>query len=300
MKKQVNFNLNLRSAMNKTVLCLLLNLLLGSAIYAQNQLRVAGTVTDSDNVPIIGATVMVKGTLKGTVTDVDGRFSLSVDTEDEILSVSYIGYETKELKVSTTEEFRIILKDDSRLLDEVVVVGYGTQKKVNLTGSVVAVQGEELAKRPVVSTTLALQGLAPGVTVSSTSGQPGSEGESVRIRGIGTLNNSDPLVLVDNVVSSLNAVNPNDIESISILKDAASSAIYGSRAANGVILITTKRAKDGKLAINFGGNLALQSMIDKPKMLGAIDYLELYDLAVSNDTRNFNTGSPGGRTYGTD
>lgn len=298
MKKQLK--LNLRLVVNKTVLFLLFNLLIVNAVMGQSPLKVRGVVTDTDNIPIIGATVMIKGTNNGTVTDMDGKFSLSVEIPEGTLSVSYIGYETEEVQVSTTEEIRITLKDDNLILDEVVVVGYGTQKKVNLTGSVVAVKGEELTKRPVVSTTLALQGIAPGVTISSTSGQPGSEGETVRVRGIGTLNNNDPLVLVDNVASSLNAVNANDIESISILKDAASSAIYGSRAANGVILITTKRAKEGKLSISLGGNLAMQSLIDKPKMLGAIDYLELYDLAVSNDTRNFTTGVPGGRTYGTD
>ena len=218
---------------------------------------------------------------------------------DATLIISYIGYVTIEIPTGGKKNVTVTMKEDSEALDEVIVVGYGTQKKANLTGSVEAVKGQELTKRPVMSTSLALQGLASGVTVTSNSGQPGKEGEAIRIRGIGTMNNNDPLVLVDGVASSLNAVNPNDIESISILKDAASSSIYGSRASNGVILITTKRAKTNDFAINFSANVGLQTPVDLPKFLGAIDYLELYDLASANDNRN-DDGTPGGVVYGAD
>jgi TonB-linked SusC/RagA family outer membrane protein len=193
----------------------------------------------------------------------------------------------------------IRLVEDGRALEEVVVVGYGTQKKANLTGAVEAVKGTDIVKRPVMNTTLALQGLASGVTVTSNSGQPGNEGESIRIRGIGTLNNNNPLVLIDGIAGSINDVNPNDIESVSILKDAASASIYGSRAANGVILITTKRATTNDFRINFSGSAGFQRPIDLPKFLGSIEYLEMYDLANMNDTRSAD-GSPGGVTYGTD
>lgn len=264
------------------------------------QTRLTGRVVDKEGIPIINVTVKENASNVTTQTNANGLFEISVTRFPTIIYFSGVGLIEKQVDVRDRSTMSIIMQSSSEELEEVVVVGYGTQKKVNLTGSVVAVKGEELQKRPVVSTTLALQGIAPGVTVTSSSGQPGAEGESIRIRGIGTLNNNDPLVLIDGVASSLNAVNANDIESISILKDAASAAIYGSRAANGVILVTTKRAKDGKLSVNFGANAAAQSLIDKPKMLGAVDYLELYDLAVSNDARNFNTGTPGGRTYGKD
>ncbi|MDR0697976.1 MAG: TonB-dependent receptor, partial [Tannerella sp.] len=265
----------------------------------QSKTRITGTVVDQTGEPVIGANVKEKGTTNGVITNESGRFTLTV-TDNTVLQISYVGYVTQEVVTGNRTTLQITLHEDMQALDEVVVVGYGTQKKVNLTGSVVAVSGEDLAKRPVMSTTLALQGLASGVSISSTSGQPGNEGESVRVRGIGTLNNNDPLVLVDGVASSINAVNTYDIESISILKDAASSSIYGSRAANGVILITTKRAKDGKFAINFSGNLGWQQPTDMPTLLGAIDYMELYDLASSNDSRNMDTGAPGGVMYGTE
>lgn len=270
------------------------------ACHAFGQVKLTGNVTGGDGVPLSGVTVGQSQSQASTRTDTEGYFEITVNELPVVLHFSAVGFEERTVNVRSRSPVKVILISSNESLDEVVVVGYGTQKKVNLTGSVVSVRGEELVKRPVVSTTLALQGIAPGVTVSSTSGQPGSEGESIRIRGVGTLNNNDPLVLVDGVVSQLNAVNANDIESISILKDAASSSIYGSRAANGVILITTKRAKVGTMSINLGGNIGLQSLTDRPKMLGAIDYLELYDMAVSNDTRNFNTGASGGRTYGPD
>lgn len=265
---------------------------------AFGQVRLTGRIVDKDDVPIINVTVKNNSTKTSTRTGKSGEFEISVNQLPAEIFFGGVGLIDQRITVKNQEAILLTMRYSSEELEEVVVVGYGTQKKVNLTGSVIAVKGEELQKRPVLSTTLALQGIAPGVTISSTSGQPGAEGESIRIRGIGTLNNNDPLVLIDGVASSLNAVNANDIESISILKDAASSAIYGSRAANGVILITTKRAKDGKTAINLGSNIAVQTLIDRPKMLGALDYLELYDLGISNDTRNFTTGTPGGKTYG--
>ena len=266
--------------------------------YAQ-QGMITGIVKDVNGEPIIGASVKVQGTTVGTITDLDGKFSGKASS-GAVLQVSYIGYVTEKIQVGNRTGLSITLKEDSHLVDEVVVVGYGTQKKVNLTGSVEAVSGKDLAKRPVMNTMSALQGMASGVTVTSTSGQPGKEDESIMIRGIGTLNNSNPLVLIDGVASSVNAVNPQDIESISILKDASSAAIYGSRAANGVVLITTKRAEEGKLRISFNSNVGLQKMTEQPKFLGAIDYMELYDLANSNDTRNMNTGAAGGVIYGED
>ncbi len=273
-------------------LCFAFILFFSVSLFSENTGFITGIVIDKNGEPLIGVTVSIKGTTKGTITGSDGRFSIPLTESAAVLIVSYIGMESQEVKVTKNNPYiEIKLLEDNKLLDEIVVVGYGVQKKINLTGAVESVSGAKLLKRPVASTTLALQGMAAGVTVTSTSGQPGKEGETIRIRGIGTLNNNDPLILVDGVANSLNAVNPNDIENISILKDAASASIYGSRAANGVILITTKRANDNKLSINFNGNIGVQTLVDQPNFLGAIDYMELYDLATANDTRNFITGS---------
>ena len=282
-------------------LCFAFILFFSVSLFSENTGFITGIVIDKNGEPLIGVTVSIKGTTKGTITGSDGRFSIPLTESAAVLIVSYIGMESQEVKVTKNNPYiEIKLLEDNKLLDEIVVVGYGVQKKINLTGAVESVSGAKLLKRPVASTTLALQGMAAGVTVTSTSGQPGKEGETIRIRGIGTLNNNDPLILVDGVANSLNAVNPNDIENISILKDAASASIYGSRAANGVILITTKRANDNKLSINFNGNIGVQTLVDQPNFLGAIDYMELYDLATANDTRNFITGAPGGVKYGRD
>lgn len=257
--------------------------------------EIRGAVIDEEGKPLPSVSVRIKGNNKVVITDTEGRFTISVPDEHAILVFSFVGYTTKEAPAK--QGMVISLATELNNLSETIVVGYGVQKKVNLTGAVSAVKGSELLKRPVMNTTAALQGIAPGVTVAASSGQPGKEGESIRIRGIGTLNDNNPLILVDGVASSLNAVNPNDIETISILKDAASASIYGSRAANGVILITTKRATSGKFNINFSSNLGLQTLVDQPKFLGALDFLQLYDVAASNDGRGDN-GNPGGVTYG--
>ena len=198
--------------MKKTIF-LILCILCSLGAMAQKK-SITGVVTDASGESVIGASVVEVGTTNGVITDIDGKFTLMVDPNGKI-KVSYIGYQSQVLDVKGRNSFNITLKEDSHLVDEVVVVGYGTQKKVNLTGSVEAVSGKDLAKRPVMNTMSALQGMASGVTVTSTSGQPGKEDESIMIRGIGTLNNSNPLVLIDGVASSVNAVNPQDIESIS-------------------------------------------------------------------------------------
>lgn len=282
MKKQENLNLNLKPVVNKTVLFLLLSLLLSSMISAQNQLKVTGTVTDSDNVPVIGATVMVKGTLNGTVTDVDGKFSLSVEAAEAILSVSYIGYETKDVKVSTTEELRIILKDDNLILDEVVVVGYGSQRKANLTGAVTSVAVDDVEGRALVNAGQVLQGKIPGVSISQNSGRPGDEMSTIRVRGISSIdNNNDPLVIIDGFEGNIDDVNPQDIASISVLRDASSAAIYGSRASAGVILIETHSGSTG-LAIRYNGNMSLQQPTRLPETADSWVYAELKNEARRN------------------
>ena len=216
---------------------------------------IKGVVEDALG-PIAGANVVEKGTTNGTITDMDGNFTLDV-ASNAILVISYIGYQNSEIPVNGQKDFKISLKEDSQALEEVVVVGYGTQKKVNLTGSVSSVDfADQALSRPITNVSNALAGLSAGVQVQQTSGQPGSDGSKIRIRGVGTLNNQDPLVLIDGIEGSMDLVNPLDIESVSVLKDAAASSIYGSRAANGVILITTKKGKSGKLSVSYSGRIS--------------------------------------------
>lgn len=214
---------------------------MSSPVTAQDAIVVRGTVTDHTGMPLVGVNVVVKGATIGTVTDIDGHFDLPNVPKGATLLFSYIGYKSQEVKA--LEKLTITLSEDNELLDEVVVVGYGTQKKVNMTGAVSSVKVDALDNRPVTNATNALAGLAAGLSVTNTGGgTPGLESPTIRIRGQGTLNNSDPLVVIDGMAgANISDINPQDIESISVLKDAASSAIYGSRAANGVILITTKK-----------------------------------------------------------
>jgi Outer membrane receptor for ferrienterochelin and colicins len=266
-------------------------------IVQQSQRKISGVVKDKSGETIIGANISVKGyPSKGTITDLNGKFELQVP-DNATLVVSYVGYIVQEIKVNGQSVIDVILVDDSKTLEEVVVVGYGVQKKVNLSGSVESLKGENLSKKATIQTSQALQGMAPGVTITTNSGKPGSEGMSIRIRGIGTLNSNDPLVLVDGVSSSLDAVDPNDIENLSILKDAASASIYGSRAANGVVLITTKRGKAEKVGITYRTTLGITSPITRIKNASAWDYMTLYDEANANDMRDDN-GKPGGYIYG--
>ncbi|MDE5711704.1 MAG: SusC/RagA family TonB-linked outer membrane protein, partial [Bacteroides sp.] len=247
------------------------------------QKTIKGVVVDAAGEPVIGANVIVKGTTNGVITDIDGNFTLNVPVNCT-LQISFIGYTTKEVKVTAaTSNLSIKLEEDSKTLDEVVVVGYCVQKKANLTGAVSAVDFEEQAKsRPVTTVSAALAGLSAGVQVMQNSGQPGSDGATIRVRGVGTLNDANPLVLIDGMEGSMDNVNAQDIESISILKDAASCAIYGSRAANGVILITTKKGK-GRVSVNYSGRLSYAqptNLIDFVNNYA--DYMELINESFTN------------------
>lgn len=226
----------------------------------QKTVTVKGVLTDESG-PMIGATIMEKGTSNGVISDLDGKFSIRVSSPDAVLVISNVGYLTKEVKVGGREHISIKLEEDRKTLDEVVVVGYGTQKKVNMTGSVSAVNVAEMAKsRPITNVSQALAGVAAGVSVMSNNNQPGNDNASILVRGQGTLNSSAPLIIIDGTEAGINTVNPQDIESVSVLKDAASSAIYGSRAANGVILITTKSGKRGKISVDYNGYVSFESI----------------------------------------
>lgn len=216
------------------------------------QQKISGTVTDKSGKPLQGVTVGVKGTSTGTSTDENGNFSLELPPDAEVLTFSFVGMAAQEITIGDQTVFTVMLEELIIGLDDVVVVGYGTQKKVNLTGAVSSVKFEETAaSRLMVFVSPALSGLAAGVSVRQSSGRPGWDGASIRIRGIGTLNNSSPLTIVDGIEANLDFLNPRDIESVSVLKDAASASIYGSRAANGVILVTTKSGDGEKMSVNY-------------------------------------------------
>ncbi|GHT43630.1 SusC/RagA family TonB-linked outer membrane protein [Bacteroidia bacterium] len=250
------------------------------------QLRsISGIIQDAKGEPVIGANVVEKGTTNGVITDIDGKFTLNV-SGNLPLTVSYIGYRTQDVVVGNKTTFAITLVEDTQALEEVVVVGYGTQKKVNLTGAVSAVSGEALSGMPATNVVNMLQGKLPGVAITATNGQPGREGTSIRIRGVGTMNNADPMVLIDGLEASLNDVNPNDVENISVLKDAAAASIYGTRAANGVILVTTKRGKIGKPALTYNGYIGWQKAVRLQDHLSSAQYAELSNEARLNEGGN--------------
>lgn len=246
--------------------------------------RIAGTVADADGNPLPGAAVVVSGTSQGTIADNKGQFTLSA-AEGQTLVVTFLGFKEKRVEVGAQTSFRIILEADENLLEDVVVVGYDTQKKVNLTGSVSSISTKELARRPITQLSTALQGIAPGVTVTTAGGAPGADSGNIQIRGIGTFGGSDcsPLVLIDGVEGNLNSVDASQIDQISVLKDAASAAIYGSRAANGVILVTTKRAEKGRFAVTYRGYVGWQTPVVYPDVVGAEEYMLLSRRASEND-----------------
>jgi len=248
----------------------------------QQQKSVKGKVTDSSSASLPGVSVVIKGTTTGTITDANGNFSLANVPANATLQFSFVGMKSAEVSVGNKTNINVVLEDETIGVDEVVVVGYGTQKKVNLTGAIASVTSEEIAKRQVGQSSMVLQGVAPGVTVTQSSGQPGKDGGNIRIRGIGTLNISDPLVLVDGIEMAMNNVDPNLIESISVLKDAASSAIYGSRAANGVVLITTKRAKSGQFKLTYNTYYGVQSPTNLTNPVNAVDHMKFLDIANTN------------------
>ena len=246
---------------------------------------ISGKVYDTDGYPVIGAGVLVSGSTLGTVTDEEGSWTLELENENVEIEISSMGYSSQTLNVAGRSEFDVVLRPDTQFLEEVVVVGYGTQKKVNLTGSVAMVGAEEISARPISSLSSGLQGLLPGVTVVNATGQPGESNTTIRVRGIGTIGNANPLVLIDGVEGDISAVNPEDIESVSVLKDAASASIYGARAANGVLIVTTKKTQGGaaeKAKVTFGAYFGLQTPTRLPQMCDAIDFMTLDNEAREN------------------
>ena len=254
---------------------LILSILCFFAICAQAQ-TVSGVVNDESGEPVIGATVRVQGTSEGTVTDFNGKFSIKA-ASNATLTISSVGYLTQKVSVGGKSNITVTLAEDNTTLEDVVVIGYGVQKKKLVTGATVQVKGEEIAKLNTTNALEAMQSSTPGVQITSSSTQPG-KGYKVYIRGIGTIGDSAPLYVIDGVAGgNLDGINPADIESIDILKDAASAAIYGSRAANGVILVTTKQGKAGKLEISYNGAMGWSNVYKRPQMLNAQQFMTIMD-----------------------
>jgi len=256
----------------RRILFFILFLIVAAPIYAQN-VTLRGSVSDEGG-KLPGVSVGVNGSNVKTATDGNGNFAISVKRND-VLTFTYVGYQTQRITYTGQTSLNVVLKPGAIGLEETVVVGYAIQKKATLTGAVSSISAETLTKRSVASLSTAMQGTMPGVTIQQTSGQPGADGSNIRIRGIGSINsNSDPLVLVDGIEMNINQVDANMVESISVLKDAASASIYGSRASNGVILITTKRGKAGTISTTYSGYSTLQRPTNMPEVVSAWQYLQ--------------------------
>ena len=280
----------------------LIVLLLLSAVnltLAAQNITVTGTVTDpAENEPLIGATVMAKGTSAGVATDIDGNYSISVPAKSTLV-ISSIGYEPQEIAVNGRTRIDVEMRATSAMLDEVVVIGYGVQRKSDITGSISSVSGKDVNDVPVSSALQALQGKASGVNIIQNSGAPGGA-TTIKIRGTGTINDADPLYVVDGfIVDDITHINPNDIANIEIFKDAASSAVYGARAANGVVAITTKGGEKGKVSVTFDGYVGFSNPWKKIDVMGTEDYALMLDYIngtslYSADGRMYQTKNPDG------
>ena len=287
-------NQNFRKTALMAGACAILGLAYSPSVYAdaavntvqsvQQTKKVTGTVMDAMG-PVIGASILEKGTSNGTVTDIDGNFSLNVKP-GATLVISYIGFETQEIAVGNQSTINVTMKEDNTSLEEVVVIGYGVQKKKLVTGATVQVKGDDIAKLNTTSALTAMQSQSPGVQIVQANGQAGNSFK-VNIRGIGTTGDSSPLVIIDGVAGGdLNSLNPNDIESIDVLKDAASAAIYGARAANGVILVTTKQGKAGKVQVSYDGYVGFQYLAKKDDATNAKEFM------YGQELKAFNGGNP--------
>ena len=240
----------------------------------QQQNSCKGNVKDSNGEPIIGATIRIEGKTGGTVTDIDGNFTLENVKTGAKITISSIGCKSKTI-VWKGGPIQVTMQNDTNVLQETVVVGYGVQKKANLTGSVSAITAKDIEGVPVANTATLLQGRMTGVNITMNGAQAGDDNPEIRVRGVGTFGNSNPMVLIDGVegtLSQLSDISPADIENISVLKDAASAAIYGVRAANGVILITTKKGSAGSIKVNYGGSYSIQSATVLPKLLDSYNW----------------------------
>ena len=253
-----------------------------TAAFAQ-QFTVTGVVTDENHEPLIGVSVVSSKSKAGVATNVDGTYRITLNGA-ETLNFTYVGMQSYSVKVNSARVVNVVMKTAATSLDDVVVVGYGTQKKVNLTGSVQSIGSEDIVRRSVSNGSNALQGVVPGLTAVQSSGQPGADQSSLKIRGLGSLNSTvSPLVLIDGVEGDMNRIDLNSVESITVLKDAASASIYGSRASNGVILVTTKRGAQGKIKVSFNGYVGFNKATTMPEQTSAVEYMQAVDHARANN-----------------
>ncbi len=272
--------------MKKIIIYFICLLFCSAPIIAQNNIKVSGVVVDEENIPLIGANVVEKGVpANGTITDVDGKFTLTLSGKNMIIHISYIGYNDFELKVNPnqTAPYQVKLKPGAIDLQEAVVIGYGTQKKASVVGAISQIKSEDLKMASVPNLTNAIAGRVAGVITVMGSGKPGSDDSKIYVRGMGTSNSSDPLILVDGIERDWKQIDPEDIETFSVLKDASATAVYGVRGANGVILITTKRGTIGKPAVSVSVQTAIQQPIRLPKFLDSYNYAVLMNEALANE-----------------
>lgn len=257
-----------------------------NVIQQKETITVTGNVKDATGEPMIGVSVLVKGTATGSITDVDGNFSITVPKKNATLVFAYLGYKPKEMLIDKNTKLSVVLEEDSKQLDEVVVVGYGSQTKISVTGALGSVKNEEILKAPVANAGNALAGRTTGITTVQRSGEPGRDDADIYVRGIATFTdgNAKPLILVDGVERSLSGLDSNEIESINVMKDASSTAVFGVRGANGVIIVTTKTGQEGKPKISLTSNVALQNPIRMPELLNAYDWASLRNEAAFQDS----------------
>jgi TonB-linked SusC/RagA family outer membrane protein len=271
------------SIFNKLFLTFALMLLTMGAS-AQDKISVSGTVVDGKGEPIIGASVLEAGTTNGSVTDLDGNFKLSVSSDNSTLRISYIGFQTQNIRVNGQRSIKVTLLEDSKTIQEVVVVGYGAQKKESVIGAISQVSSKDLLSTPAANVSQAIAGKIPGVITTQVSGAPGEDDTKINIRGRATFaGDGSPLVLVDGIEREFSQIAPDDIETISVLKDASATAVYGVRGANGVILVTTKRGKDQAPEVSLTANFQVQSPTRKDTYLNSYDTVTLLEEALSND-----------------
>ncbi|MBX3239081.1 MAG: TonB-dependent receptor [Chitinophagaceae bacterium] len=249
--------------------------------FSQDKIQIKGTVRSITGDPLEGVSIVLQQTNTGTTTNAQGQFTIDV-YPNSIIVFSATGYETQTVSISGQTELNVVMVQSADELEQVVVVGYSTQKKTSLTGSVAVISGKDLSERQVGQTSMALQGMTPGLTVTQRSGQPGKDGGTIRLRGIGTLGDANPLILIDGVPGDIDNVDPGIIENITVLKDAASASIYGARAANGVILITTKRGRSGRFFVNYSNYFGVQSPTNLKQRVNAVDHMSMINLANTN------------------
>jgi TonB-dependent SusC/RagA subfamily outer membrane receptor len=283
----------IKKKLKLTSILLLSLLFLSSSLVAQNKRVIKGHVVDEKNQPLIGATVLVKGlTATATITDLDGQFSLMIPADKHTLVVSYVSFDTQEINISGKNFTTVTLKENNVNLSDVVVVGYGQQKKASVVGAITQTKGEVLERAGGVSDIgSALTGTLPGVITVSTTGSPGSETPKIYIRGASTWNNTDPLVLVDGIERAMNSVDISSVENISVLKDASATAVYGVKGANGVILITTKRGKEGKPEIRVTVNTTVKMPSKLASKYDSYDALRIRDLSIESELGLYPTAS---------